>query len=174
MAVSVFYVGLLLTAMFPPTRLSLKWISTLAVVWLVFGWLVPDQVQNWQNPESWSTRWSALSSTWGTVPAYWSQLPNGQNLLYDAGSFGSASYGFRNVAGVLWHERIEHLDAVILSHADIDHFNALPELSRRFSIGVVLVSPQLLASDSPAVQNHPGINSQSRKFPSRRFLRMIN
>ena len=81
------------------------------------------------------------------------QLPNGQNLLYDAGSFGSASYGFRNVAGVLWHERIEHLDAVVLSHADIDDFNALPELSHRFSIGVVLVSPQLLLNESPAIQN---------------------
>lgn len=151
LAVSMFYIGLLLAAMFPPTRLKLKWISLLGLVWLVFGWMIPDVVQDWQT----RNRVNPLVCTFidvGHGTSVLAQLPNGQNLLYDAGSFGSANYGFRNVAGVLWHERIEHLDAVILSHADVDHFNALPELSRRFSIGAVLVSPQLLASDSPTVQ----------------------
>ena len=41
----------------------------------------------------------------------------------------------------LWSKGITHLDAVVLSHADADHFNALPGLLDRFSVGVVYVSP---------------------------------
>jgi competence protein ComEC len=52
---------------------------------------------------------------------------------------------------VLWSEGIIHLDAVVLSHADVDHFNALPGLCERFSIGVVYVSSQMLASQSDSV-----------------------
>jgi len=39
----------------------------------------------------------------------------------------------------------------VVSHADTDHFNAVPELLERFSVGQVLVPPAFEASDSPAV-----------------------
>jgi competence protein ComEC len=79
------------------------------------------------------------------------QFPDGKNLLYDCGSFSSSRYGQQNISGVLWSENIVHLDAVVLSHADVDHFNAMPGLCERFSIGVVYVSPQMLKSESDSV-----------------------
>jgi competence protein ComEC len=44
-----------------------------------------------------------------------------------------------------------HLDAVLLSHADADHFNALPELLERFSVGKVYVPPGMLERETPAL-----------------------
>ena len=69
------------------------------------------------------------------------ELPGGQTVLYDAGSLGSPEAAARSIASVLWSRSITHLDAVVLSHADIDHYNALPELLERFTVGVVYVSP---------------------------------
>ena len=54
-------------------------------------------------------------------------------MLYDAGRFGSPVMGTHSIAGFLWSRGITHLDAVILSHADVDHYNALPGLIERFS-----------------------------------------
>jgi competence protein ComEC len=43
------------------------------------------------------------------------------------------------------------LDAVVISHADSDHFNGLPELLARFNIGAVYTSPVMFEGDAPAV-----------------------
>ena len=149
-AVIVFYAGMFLFAVCPLTRLPGKWIAGLAFFWLVSCWIAPDQIANQiarrgENP---------LVCTFidvGHGSSVLLQFPSGQNMLYDAGSFGAAEYGARSVAGVLWSERIKRLDAVVISHADVDHFNALPYLADRFSIGKVYISPQMSSSDSGAV-----------------------
>ncbi len=146
----VFYLGLFLAAIYPPTKLPLKWIALLAVSWWVFGWLVPDQCfECWQRNRGQKLACTFLDVGHGTGVLV--ELPNGQTLLYDAGSFGAPEFAARNVCGALWQRRIGHLDAVVISHADVDHFNALPEITRKFSIGVVYVSPPMLASTSPTV-----------------------
>ena len=58
----------------------------------------------------------------------------------------------RPVSSVLWSRGITHLDAVLISHADSDHFNALPELLDRFSIGTIYVSPMMFETPQPAVE----------------------
>ena len=80
------------------------------------------------------------------------ELPDGRSMLYDAGSFGSSSFGARNIASVLWNNRIEHLDAIVLSHADVDHFNAIPELCEKFSVGVVYMSPAMREDNFPTIK----------------------
>ena len=79
------------------------------------------------------------------------ELPDGRNLLYDAGRIGTPLAGARSVAGVLWHQGVTHLDAVILSHADADHYNALPDLLERITIGAVYVSPVMFEKETPAL-----------------------
>jgi competence protein ComEC len=71
------------------------------------------------------------------------ELPEGQTVLYDAGRLGSPSVGARSIAGYLWSRRIGRLDAVVVSHSDLDHYNALPQLLKQFSVGRVYVSPQM-------------------------------
>jgi competence protein ComEC len=69
------------------------------------------------------------------------ELPNGQTLLYDAGSLGSPEFATQSVAGYLWERGIMRIDALVLSHADVDHYNAVPGLLERFHVGAVYVSP---------------------------------
>jgi competence protein ComEC len=69
------------------------------------------------------------------------ELPGGQTLLYDAGRLGSPTMAARAVSGYLWSRGLTHLDAVVISHADADHYNAVPALIKQFSLGAVYVSP---------------------------------
>ena len=75
-------------------------------------------------------------------------LPSGETMLCDAGCFSSPYRGARSISECLWDRGVTHLDAVILSHADADHYNAVPELLQRFSVGVVYVSPMMFFDES--------------------------
>ena len=79
------------------------------------------------------------------------ELPDGKTLLYDAGRLGSPSGGAQSISHYLWWRNITHVDAVVLSHADTDHYNALPELLERFSVGVVYVSPVMFKDKTAAL-----------------------
>ena len=54
------------------------------------------------------------------------QAPSGETLLYDAGGIGSPEYATQSIAAVLWDRGILHIDGIVLSHADTDHYNAVP------------------------------------------------
>jgi competence protein ComEC len=79
------------------------------------------------------------------------ELPQGQTILYDAGRMGLPGRANRGISSFLWSRGISHVDAVVLSHADADHYNALPELLNRFSVGVVFVSPAMFLAEDEAV-----------------------
>ena len=57
-----------------------------------------------------------------------------------------------SVSDFLWSRGRTHIDAVVISHSDIDHYNALPELLRRFSVGAVYVSPIMFDGASAATE----------------------
>ncbi|HET6880172.1 MAG TPA: ComEC/Rec2 family competence protein [Pirellulales bacterium] len=80
------------------------------------------------------------------------ELPGGEKVLYDAGRLGSPTAGARSVAGYLWRRGIRRLDAIVLSHADVDHYNAVPELLQKFRVGVIYVTPAMLLDEGPAMQ----------------------
>ena len=63
----------------------------------------------------------------------------GRAVLYDCGRMRDPSVGRRVIAPALWARGVRRLDAVILSHADADHYNGLPDLLDRVRIGAVLV-----------------------------------
>jgi competence protein ComEC len=77
------------------------------------------------------------------------ELPDGQVWLYDAGRLGSPRAATRSIAAYLWSRRIGHIDALILSHADIDHYNAVPELLTKFSVGSIYISPHMFRKQTP-------------------------
>jgi competence protein ComEC len=77
--------------------------------------------------------------------------PHGRCLLYDAGRLGAPGAASRSLAAVLWSERVTRIDTLVISHADADHFNAVPELLGRFRVGEILVSDAFLVSGSVAV-----------------------
>jgi competence protein ComEC len=150
-SVVLFYVGLFLVAVYPETKIKRKWLPLCFMVWLVFAWVMPT---SWGSRQG-AQRSKELVCTFfdvGHGSSVLLQLPDGKNILYDAGSLGSPVYGARSIAGALWHEGVQHVDAVVISHADVDHFNALPQLVRQFSIDCVFVSQMMLRDRSSQVQ----------------------
>lgn len=123
----------------------------------------------------------ARAATWGTLAAAWAVIglgsqvdwpapglrvivaslghgcgivvksPAGQCLVYDAGRLGGPAAARRAMAAVLWSEGIKRIDTLIVSHADADHFNAVPELLKRFSVGRILVPEAFSQNPSLAV-----------------------
>jgi competence protein ComEC len=71
------------------------------------------------------------------------ESPTGETLLYDAGSLGSPEFATQSIASYLWHRGIMRIDGIIISHADVDHYNAVPGLLERFAVGTVYVSPMM-------------------------------
>jgi competence protein ComEC len=58
----------------------------------------------------------------------------------------------RQIAPFLWHRGIRRIDEVILSHADLDHFNGLSDLLDRFAVGQVTCTPTFADKDTPGVR----------------------
>lgn len=79
------------------------------------------------------------------------ETPDGRVLLYDAGTTAGPDAVRRVVAPFLWSRGISRVDEVFLSHADLDHFNGLPELLRRFPVGRVTMTPTFADKDAPGV-----------------------
>lgn len=71
------------------------------------------------------------------------EFPNGRTILYDGGRLGSPVASLRPISCTLWSRGITHLDAIIISHADADHYNAVPELLTRFTADYVLIGPTM-------------------------------
>ena len=80
------------------------------------------------------------------------ELPGGKTLLYDAGQLQDASRGQQIVQSALWDRGHTAIDAMVLSHADIDHFNAVPGLTRTVGMHSVVMHPSFLDFRQPPVE----------------------
>ena len=147
------FYGILATAFaFPNWRPPRRWCGALLLLWLAIGFAYPliargeVEVMD-QSPE---VRCTFVSVGHGTGVVL--EMPDGRTLLYDAGQLGSPDSGAQAIASYLWSRQITHLDAVILSHSDVDHYNAMPGLLKRFSVGMVYVSPVMFEDESGAVE----------------------
>ena len=62
------------------------------------------------------------------------ELSGGQTILLDGGGSRTVKFnvGESIIAPFLWQRRITHIDEVIISHPDSDHFNGLPFILERF------------------------------------------
>lgn len=125
------------------TSQRVAWRGLLA--WCVFGlaWGLPPR----SNP---GLRCTFLSVGHGA--AILIELPNRQTLLYDAGSLENASRARQVVGNVLLQRGRTTLDALLISHADIDHFNAVPGLLEDIDIGAVFINPAFLDFRQESVQ----------------------
>jgi competence protein ComEC len=74
------------------------------------------------------------------------QTPDGRTILYDAGAMGSPEYATQSISAYLWNRGIMRIDGIVLSHADTDHYNAVPGLIERFRVAAVYVSPVMFSS----------------------------
>lgn len=150
LAVAIYYLGLGWLAWRDRRDFKVLPLFHLTAVWVVAGWCLPDAVVRALGRPAEGTL-EAVFIDVGHGSATLVRLPDGRNLLFDAGSFGAPETGVRSVSAVLWSLGIDHLDALIVSHSDTDHFNAVPGLCQRFSIGRVWMTPQTMDDDAPSV-----------------------
>jgi competence protein ComEC len=67
--------------------------------------------------------------------------PESRTSICDAGSLMSPRYATAVLSRSIWRLGKSHIDAILISHPDNDHFNGVTLLADRFSIGAVLLSP---------------------------------
>jgi len=146
--VVAFYVVLGLFVAFPAHCPPIHWRVTAMLVWIAVGLVTAGKVSSNETDRQ-SLHCTFLAVGHGTSVVL--ELPNGQTILYDAGHLGSPRATSAAITGYLWSRGKTHLDAVIVSHADLDHYNAVPELLERVSVGVVYVSPLMFEKDTPAL-----------------------
>jgi competence protein ComEC len=142
---AAFYGGLAIFAAIPKIRPPLRWCVAILAAWIAVGFLAS---LGHRHPSE--LRCTFVSVGHGSATVL--ELPSGQTLLCDAGRMGGPFRAAKDISGVLWSRGITHLDAVAISHPDIDHYNALPELLKRFSVGAVYVSPGMFLDNTPALK----------------------
>ncbi len=72
------------------------------------------------------------------------QLPGTQTLLFDAGSMFQRDIGSRIILPFLCYRGIASLDAILISHGDIDHINGIPEVVAGCEVRHVYARPSFL------------------------------
>lgn len=149
--IAIFYVGLGIAVALPPLRPTRRWLLALTLAWCA-GALLLSQSSLAAFTRRHDRPLVCHFVAVGHGLSVLIELPNGQTMLYDAGRLGSPLAGVRPISSVLWQRGITHIDAIVISHADADHFNAIPGLLERFSVGAVYVSPVMFRRLPDAVK----------------------
>jgi competence protein ComEC len=134
---AVFYLMHAALVALPKGWLARRWGAALIVAWIGVAFVV-GAVRALPRDEMVVTFLSVGHGCAAVV-----ELPDGRTLVCDAGHMGSPDAGGRTIAGFLWSRGITRIDGLVISHADADHFNAVPYLLERFAVDKVFVSPMM-------------------------------
>jgi len=127
-----------------------RWLLRCGLVALfVVGLLLAGRLA--RKPPSGVLRATFISVDHGTSVLL--EFPSGQVWLYDAGHLGHPLTAGRSISNLLWSRGIHRIDRLFLSHADIDHFNAIPYLVERFQVSQMHAPPALQHANSAAEES---------------------
>ncbi len=80
------------------------------------------------------------------------RLPGGKTCLFDAGSQNLSDVGTRIIAPFLSYNGINKLDAIFISHGDIDHINGIPEVVKLCDVGTIYADETLSKTQKSTVK----------------------
>ncbi len=141
----IFYLGLLAVLTQEPLRQRWRWGVAAGLGWLCVGLACAA----FRMPSD-ELRCTFLAVGHGGCTVL--ETNDGRTLLYDAGALGGPDVARRQIAPFLWRRGVQRIDEVFLSHADLDHFNGLPDLLDRFAIGQVTCTPTFAEKDTGGVR----------------------
>lgn len=142
----IFYFTLIAVLLFEPLQRRPLWIVSAGLAWLCVGLLSGSLRAN-----DGELRCTFLAVGHGGCIVL--ETPDGRTLLYDAGAMSGPDMARRQIAPYLWQRGIHRIDEIMLSHADLDHFNGVAPLLERFRVGGVTLTPSFAERSSPAVQH---------------------
>ncbi len=144
--VVLFYLVLVCSLWWPTGKFALRLRRGWIVGWVLTAYLVANHPA--PLPE-------------GTVEATFVDVGHGTSVvlrfdeddvwLYDCGRLGNDAGSSRDIDQVLWELGVTNLQGIFLSHADADHYNALPGVLRRFRTRQILTPPGMLAEAEQAL-----------------------
>ncbi len=145
-----FYGAVVLLTLFPVLRPRRRLVLCGFTAWCFVGGIGGFLVQ-WERQFADRLEIDVLSVGHGA--AVFVLTPDGKAVLCDAGCFSRPMVAANTISRRLWKAGKSRIDAVVLSHADTDHYNTIPELAKRFSIAAVYVSPYMFDKTNPAVRH---------------------
>lgn len=137
--IAFFYLCLLWPRLFPSRKRLYRHIafaSLLGAIVLPLAW------NKYNKTHSGNLEVTVLSV--GHGQAIHISLPDSTNLLFDAGSLTMQDPGRRVILPFLRHRGITELEAIIISHDDIDHLNAVPEVINSIHPNTILANQDLI------------------------------
>ncbi|TWU01644.1 ComEC family competence protein [Neorhodopirellula pilleata] len=141
-SVVTYFVGLVAILAFRARQSRRKPITIWSVLWIMLAWklaTIPAPLP----PATFESTFIDVGHGTATI-----LRPDRETVwLYDCGWLGN----FRNrsdmIDEVLWSMGVTRIDGIVLSHADADHFNALPGLVKRFAIERIVTPPGMLSGE---------------------------
>lgn len=138
-SVAVFYLVLVGSLFRSRSRASSRFRYGWIVVWMVAAWMMAT---------------TAPPIDRGTFEATFVDVGHGTSVvmrddaghvyLYDCGRMANQTGSSRDIDAALWAIGATRLDAIFLSHADSDHYNAIPGVLRRFAVDRIITPPGML------------------------------
>jgi competence protein ComEC len=144
--VIVFYVGLATTLLMGRTvaarQVRMSWIA----IWMAIAFGLATRPA--ELPES-CVELTFVDVGHGTCVVV---RAGDETWLYDCGRLGNDAGNSRGIDQVLWSQGARHLQGISLSHADSDHFNALPAILQRFRVDQIVTPPGMLSEPEAALK----------------------
>jgi competence protein ComEC len=135
---------------------TMWWTKTRRTSIVRYGWILLWMILAWsmatRQPPLPAGQMEAIFVDVGHGTCVVLRLDDDKVWLYDCGRLGNESYSSRGIDSVLWSLGVTRLEGVFLSHADADHFNALPGVLRRFDVREVLVPVGLFNDLAPGLK----------------------
>jgi competence protein ComEC len=142
---AVFYTGLVLALLLPSVRVWWRPLTYAGIAWTLLGLTAVF----WRTPPD-GLRVTFLAVGHGGCTVL--EAKDGRVVLYDAGAIAGPDVTRRQIAPFLWQRKIRRIDEVLISHADLDHFNGLPSLLDYFPVRLVTLTPTFADKTTPGVR----------------------
>jgi competence protein ComEC len=142
-----FYALLAAGALLPALRTRrAKWWIAAAMAWCSIG--IADMFLPSRNGGVLQVTFLSVGHGLAVV----AEFPDGKTMVYDSGSLSSPEFAARAVSSYLFSQRIRTIDQLVISHADADHYNALPELVSRFAVKEVCYTQRMFQDEIEPLQ----------------------
>lgn len=134
-----YYVALAAIPLMVYRRVNRKWTASaaLACLLIIGAWRFMPRTQS----DLIITQFSVGRGTSTVI-----ELPGGNVWVYDIGASGPLDPGESIVRPYLLNRNVSHINGVIISHPNLDHFGGLPSLLDAFDCDRVYVSPDFARS----------------------------